>query len=180
MTKGSRHVHTGVSYVHLCWVVLQHTLCQFTVLSLTFCILPVKFVFAAGVRYPAHLLHLVVATLSSIQTLMPPQPQLKQPTAATELSGSTALQEQALKAAAMGAGGALRTEPVSPIDKRSLAKAFRYKSISVRCHTQTLPVYQRLTAPGAKSAVEVVLPLCGNSLKTLYLPLVHADRPRLC
>ncbi|DBA97285.1 hypothetical protein WJX77_012218 [Trebouxia sp. C0004] len=78
-----------------------------------------------GVRYPAHLLHLVVATLSSIQTLMPPQQQLKHAGNVTAGSGSSALQEQALKAAAMGAGGALRTEPVSPIDKKSLMKALR-------------------------------------------------------
>lgn len=84
--------------------------------------------FAAGVRYPAHLLHLVVATLSSIQTLMPPQQQLRQAGNITAGSGSTALQEQALKAAAMGAGGALRTEPVSPIDKKSLMKALRCAS----------------------------------------------------
>ncbi len=81
--------------------------------------------FTAGVRYPAHLLHLVVATLQSIQTLMPPQPQLRQSMIGGEQSGSTALQEQALKAAAMGAGGALRTEPVSPIDRKSLTKALR-------------------------------------------------------
>ena len=79
-----------------------------------------------GVRYPAHLLHLVVATLSSIQSLMPPQPQLKQPMNGVGQSGGAALQEEALKAAAMGAGGALRPEPVSPIDKRSLTKALRY------------------------------------------------------
>lgn len=123
---------------------IAHIFCQFTLLGLKLCVLPSKCVLAAGVRYPAHLLHLVVATLSSIQTLMPPQPQLKQPIAGAQLSGSTALQEQALKAAAMGAGGALRTEPVSPIDRKSLTKAFRYKGTSVRCHTQTLPVYWRL------------------------------------
>lgn len=80
---------------------------------------------SAGVRYPAHLLHLVVATLSSIQTLMPPQAQLRQPADAAGSSNAAALQEEALKAAAMGAGGALRTEPVSPIDKKSLSKALR-------------------------------------------------------
>lgn len=128
----------------LCSVVLRHTLRQFMVLSFKLCVSSFSFVLAAGVRYPAHLLHLVVATLSSIQTLMPPQLQLKQPTAGTQLSGSTALQEQALKAAAMGAGGALRTEPVSPIDRKSLTKAFRYRDTSVRCHKQTLPVYWRL------------------------------------
>ena len=56
---------------------------------------------------------------------MPPQQQLRQAGSLTAGSGSTALQEQALKAAAMGAGGALRTEPVSPIDKKSLMKALR-------------------------------------------------------
>lgn len=78
----------------------------------------------AGVRYPAHLLHLVVATLSSTQTLMPPSAQLRPPPAGASCN-SAALQEDALKAAAMGAGGALRTEPVSPIDKKSLSKALR-------------------------------------------------------
>ena len=76
-------------------------------------------------RYPAHLLHLVVATLSSIQTLMPPQAQLRPPANGAASFKSAALQEAALKAAAMGAGGALRTEPVSPIDKKSLSKALR-------------------------------------------------------
>lgn len=76
-------------------------------------------------RYPAHLLHLVVATLSSIQTLIPPQAHLRAPVAGAAVSNSIALQEDALKAAAMGAGGALRTEPVSPIDKKSLSKALR-------------------------------------------------------
>jgi len=89
---------------------------------------------AAGVRYPAHLLHLVVATLSSIQTLMPPQEQLRQAGSVTAGSGSTALQEQALKAASMGAGGALRTEPVSPIDKKSLMKALRCVSCTIALH----------------------------------------------
>lgn len=76
-------------------------------------------------RYPAHLLHLVVATLSSIQMLMPAQAQMSGSIGVGALSNGAVLQEQALKAAAMGAGGALRTEPVSPIDKRSLAKALR-------------------------------------------------------
>lgn len=78
-----------------------------------------------GVRYPAHLLPLVVATLTSMQALMPAQNQARDPLAAAELSGGTALQAEALKAAAMGAGGALRNEAVSPIDKKSLTKAFR-------------------------------------------------------
>lgn len=78
-----------------------------------------------GVRYPAHLLPLVVATLTSMQSLMPALNQGKGPLTAAELSGGTALQAEALKAAAMGAGGALRTEAVSPIDKKSLTKAFR-------------------------------------------------------
>ena len=82
-------------------------------------------------RYPAHLLHLVVATLSSIQSLMPPA-QLRQPMNGVGQSGGAALQEEALKAAAMGAGGALRTEPVSPIDKRSLTKALRYSMQQAR------------------------------------------------
>ena len=72
-----------------------------------------------------HLLHLVVATLSSIQTLVPPQAQVK--------SGSSALPEQALKAAAMGAGQALRTEPVSPIDRKALMKALRYSTECCSC-----------------------------------------------
>lgn len=76
-------------------------------------------------RYPAHLLPLVVATLTSMQALMPAQNQAVEPVNPDQLTGSTALQADALKAAAMGAGGALRTEVVSPIDKKSLAKAFR-------------------------------------------------------
>lgn len=76
-------------------------------------------------RYPAHLLHLVVATLSSVQTLMPAQAQMRHPADGAAFTNSAALQEEALKAAAMGAGGALRTEPVSPIDKKSLSKALR-------------------------------------------------------
>ena len=79
-----------------------------------------------GVRYPAHLLPLVVATLTSMQSLMPAQHQSKEPLTAAELSGGITLQAEALKAAAMGAGGALRTEAVSPIDKKSLTKAFRW------------------------------------------------------
>ena len=59
---------------------------------------------------------------------MPAQLQLKQSANGMDLSGGAALQEQALRAAAMGAGGALRTEPVSPIDKRALIKALRYGS----------------------------------------------------
>ncbi len=62
---------------------------------------------------------------------MPPQQQLRQAGSATMGSGTTALQEQALKAAAMGAGGALRTEPVSPIDKKSLMKALRCVSCTI-------------------------------------------------
>lgn len=83
-------------------------------------------VLCPGVRYPAHLLHLVVATLASIQSMMPPHQQLRQPLTSAGQSGGDALHEDALRAAAMGAGGALRTEPVSPIDKKSLAKALRW------------------------------------------------------
>ena len=89
----------------------------------------------AGVRYPAHLLHLVVATLSSIQTLMPPQAQMRQPADGATFTNPAALQEDALKAAAMGAGGALRTEPVSPIDKRSLSKALRFAACCMLART---------------------------------------------
>lgn len=56
---------------------------------------------------------------------MPAQAQMKHPADGAGLSNSAALQEEALKAASMGAGGALRTEPVSPIDKKSLSKALR-------------------------------------------------------
>jgi hypothetical protein len=62
---------------------------------------------------------------------MPPQQQLRQAGNVTAGSGSTVLQEEALKAAAMGAGGALRTEPVSPIDKKSLMKALRCVSCTI-------------------------------------------------
>ena len=98
---------------------------------------------STGVRYPAHLLPLVVATLTSMQSLMPAQNHAKEPLTAAELSGGTTLQADALKAAAMGAGGALRTEAVSPIDKKSLTKAFRL-SVSICSMPLTHPSMHEL------------------------------------
>ncbi|KAK9814268.1 hypothetical protein WJX72_003136 [[Myrmecia] bisecta] len=77
-----------------------------------------------GVRYPAHLLPQVVATLASAQALISQQQLQLQQQQAGGGPGSS-LQQQALQAAAMGAGGAIRVEPVSPVDKKSLAKALR-------------------------------------------------------
>ena len=54
----------------------------------------------------------VVAMLSTAQSMMLP------PGAISELGS--------LEAASLGAGGAIRTEPVSPVQKKCLARAFRY------------------------------------------------------
>ncbi|KAK9855114.1 hypothetical protein WJX84_007868 [Apatococcus fuscideae] len=69
-----------------------------------------------GVRYPAQLLGDVVATLSKAQELI---------SAPTQVEGAPVLQKATLEAAAMGAGGAIRAEPPTPVDKKSLAKALR-------------------------------------------------------
>ncbi len=74
-----------------------------------------------GVRYPAQLLGDVVATLSKAQELI---------SAPTQVEGAPVLQKATLEAAAMGAGGAIRAEPPTPVDKKSLAKALR----SVSCN----------------------------------------------
>ena len=71
----------------------------------------------AGVRYPAQLLGDVVATLSKAQELISGQGQAET---------SSTLQSSTLRAAAMGAGGAIRSEAPTPIDRKSLAKALRY------------------------------------------------------
>lgn len=67
---------------------------------------------------------------------MPAQAQMRHPADGAAVSNSAALQEDALKAAAMGAGGALRTEPVSPIDKRSLSKALRFAQVDSFLHAR--------------------------------------------
>lgn len=69
-------------------------------------------------RYPPQLLGEVVATLSSAQAAMAADPGVAGPAAVELASG-------ALQAAAMGAAGAVRTEPVTPVDPKSAAKAFR-------------------------------------------------------
>lgn len=70
----------------------------------------------AGVRYPAQLLGDVVATLSKAQELI---------SAPGQAEAGPVLQKSTLEAAAMGAGGAVRHEKPTPIDKKSLAKALR-------------------------------------------------------
>ena len=45
--------------------------------------------------------------------------------AANHLGQLGQLTGEALQAASLGAGGAIRTEPVSPVQAKSLAKAFR-------------------------------------------------------
>lgn len=73
----------------------------------------------AGVRYPAVLLPEVVATLSTAQTMMLPAAVIGQQDRPMQLTGA------ALQAASLGAGGAMRAEPVSPVSQKNLAKAFR-------------------------------------------------------
>lgn len=94
---------------------------------------------SVGVRYPAHLLPNVVAMLSSLQQqaslmqqqqlLVAAQMQQQQPGAGSSASAAAVaaapLQGELLAAAAAGAGAQLRMEPVSPVDKKSLAKAMR-------------------------------------------------------
>ena len=75
----------------------------------------------AGVRYPAMLLPEVVAMLTTAQSSLGPAAQqlLQNGQLPGQLSG------EALQAASLGAGGALRLEPVSPVDQKAVAKAFR-------------------------------------------------------
>lgn len=74
-----------------------------------------------GVRYPAMLLPEVVALLSTAQSMAVP----------TQLLGDNSgqpgqLTGNALEAASLGAGNMIRTEPISPVQPKALAKAFRY------------------------------------------------------
>lgn len=61
----------------------------------------------------------VVAMLSAAQSLVAPPAGLNPRDSPGQLTGD------ALKAAALGAGGVLRTEPISPVMSKCLAKAFR-------------------------------------------------------
>lgn len=73
----------------------------------------------AGVRYPASLLPEVVAMLSTAQSMVAPAAAVNQWGQLGQLSG------EALQAASLGAGGAIRTEAVSPVQQKCLARAFR-------------------------------------------------------
>ena len=82
----------------------------------------------AGVRYPPQLLDDVVAVLASAQAAIP---QLTGSTPSPDQAGSLGggqLGSSALHASAMGAAMAVRMEPVTPVDAKSVAKAFRYGS----------------------------------------------------
>jgi hypothetical protein len=68
------------------------------------------------VRYPAHLLPEVVATLTAAHQLMPPP----------QAIAAAGVGEEALRASTMGAVGAIVIEPPTPVDKKSLMKAMRY------------------------------------------------------
>ena len=86
---------------------------------------------SAGVRYPAILLPEVRALLETAQAQVQAQAQFASAVAAVadiaaHASGVFRPGEAALKAAALGAGGAAtRIEPVSPVIPSALAKAFR-------------------------------------------------------
>lgn len=85
----------------------------------------VRFHGLAGVRYPPQLLEDVVAVLASAQAAIP---QLTAGGGLADIAHSTAggqLGSSALQAAAMGAAMAVRTEPVTPVDPKSVAKALR-------------------------------------------------------
>ena len=77
----------------------------------------------AGVRYPPQLLDDVVAVLASAQAAIP---QLTASGPSADHAGS--LGSSALHASAMGAAMAVRMEPVTPVDPKSVAKAFRHGS----------------------------------------------------
>lgn len=87
-------------------------------------------------RFPAHLLPEVVATLAAAQEAVrataAPTGQLGMdpgagPTVHSPVTGAPgdALGRDTLRAAAMGAG-AVRIEAVAPVDKRAMAKALRW------------------------------------------------------
>ena len=83
-------------------------------------------------RYPPHLLQEVVATLSSAQqqasAAMPNEAPSAAPPQQHTAKVEGQLDQQALRAAAMGAARQVRLEPVSPVDPKSVAKAFRWVS----------------------------------------------------
>ncbi len=89
----------------------------------------------AGVRYPSHLLEDVVASLSSAQAAIPQLTPGGLPTDPTADVPGGLLARSALQAAAMGAAVAVRTEPVTPVDPKSLAKAFRRAPWSLAANT---------------------------------------------
>ena len=84
----------------------------------------------AGVRYPAMLLPEVVAMLTTASNSLGSggQQLLQNGQLPGQLSG------EALQAASLGAGGALRTEPVSPIKQKAVARAFRWASAMCLAH----------------------------------------------
>ena len=91
-----------------------------------------------GVRYPPQLLDDVVAVLASAQAAIP-QLTAGGPSADQAASlGGGQLGSSALHASAMGAAMAVRMEPVTPVDAKSVAKAFRYGSCfalkPLKCH----------------------------------------------
>jgi len=85
--------------------------------------------FCTGVRYPPQLLEDVVAVLASAQAAIP-QLTAGGPAAASAAGGQLA--SSALQAAAMGAAMVVRMEPVTPVDPKSVAKAFRYIAFSCK------------------------------------------------
>ena len=79
----------------------------------------------AGVRYPPQLLEDVVAVLASAQAAIP---QLTAGGGLADVAPGTTggqLGSSALQASAMGAAMAVRLEPVTPVDPKSVAKALR-------------------------------------------------------
>lgn len=58
--------------------------------------------------------------LSTAQTMLLPAAVVGQGDRPAQLAG------EALQAASLGAGGAMRTEPISPVIQKSLSKAFRW------------------------------------------------------
>ena len=92
----------------------------------------------AGVRYPPQLLDDVVAVLASAQAAIP---QLTASGPSADQAGSLGggqLGSSALHASALGAAMAVRMEPVTPVDPKSVAKALRHGSCialeALTCH----------------------------------------------
>ena len=101
----------------------------------------------AGVRYPAQLLGDVVATLSKAQELI---------SAPGQADGGPVLQKSTLEAAAMGAGGAVRHEKPTPIDKKSLAKALRSAIPLLTCFSWHDLLIERPMPIGKKSLAKAL------------------------